>query len=37
MGVVLVILIPNQHISILLFVFFTEQQKSEKLYEVQPA
>ena len=33
MGVVLVILIPNQHISILQFVVFTEQQITEKLYE----
>ena len=37
MGVVLVILIPNQHISILQFIVFTEQQITEKLYEVQPA
>ena len=33
MGVVPVILIPNQHISILQFVVFTEQQITEKLYE----
>ena len=33
MGVVLVILIPNQHISILQFIVFTEQQITEKLYE----
>ena len=37
MGVVLIILIPNQHISILQFIVFTEQQNTEKLYEVQPA
>ena len=36
MGVVLVILIPNQQISILQFVVFTEQQITEKLYEVLP-
>ena len=33
MGVVLVFLIPNQHISILQFIVFTEQQITEKLYE----
>ncbi len=33
MGVVLIILIPNQHISILQFVVFTEQQITEELYE----
>ena len=33
MGVVLVILISNQHISILQFIVFTEQQITEKLYE----
>ena len=33
MGAVLVILIPNQHISILQFVVFTEQQITEELYE----
>ena len=31
MGVVLIILIPNQHISILQFIVFTEQQITEKL------
>ena len=37
MGVILVILIPNQHISILQFIVFTEQQITEKLYKEQPA
>ncbi len=33
MGGVLVILIPNQHISILQFIVFSEQQITEKLYK----
>ena len=33
MGVVPVILIPNQHITILQFVFLTEQQIAEELHE----
>ena len=36
MGVVPVILIPNQHITILQFVILTEQQIAEELHEERP-
>lgn len=37
MGVVLIIFVSNQHISIFQFVIFAEQQITKELYEVQPA